>query len=125
MLLREYIQMHEVLPMEEYLAYQCLAFLEQQALPAEKGNPGRWAAFNRVVRSGIESLEAESDLSTLVERMCENLDKEDRLLESREVSTGTGPAARLADGEEAPPKGAPADTAVLVQSPPRVCCRRR
>lgn len=104
-LFREYVRVHSMLTIHEYIAYQCLQFLERQAIPAERGNTACTEALNRVVRGVIQALEAEEDPSTLVEKMCESLDKEDRLLASREVPTGGpgGPAAKIAD-EEATPK---------------------
>ena len=85
-LFRKYVQLHELLTIPEYIAYKCLAFLEKQALPAEKGNAGRTEALNRVVRGVLAALEAEEDPTTLIENMCTALDTEDRLLASREVA---------------------------------------
>ena len=60
-LFREYVLVHSMLSFHEYLAYQCLQFLERQALPAEKGNAARTEALKKVIRAAIQALEAEED----------------------------------------------------------------
>ena len=90
-LFREYVRVHTMISIHEFIAYQCLAFLEKQALPAEKGNTARTEALNKVVRGLLRALEAEEDPATLVDKVCAALDEEDRLLQSREVAQPCSP----------------------------------
>ena len=52
-LFREYVLVHSMLSFHEYLAYQCLQFLERQAIPAEKGNAARIEAPGSRSSAGV------------------------------------------------------------------------